>query len=47
MSELHPSVASALARIRRAEGEGGALRAFTVARTEAVLRLRELPRPGA
>ncbi|MDC0718195.1 hypothetical protein [Nannocystis bainbridge] len=47
MSELHPSVALALARIRRGEGEGGALRAFTVARTEAVLRLRELPRPGA
>lgn len=47
MSELHPSVAAALSRVRRAEGEGGARRAFTVARTEAVLRLRELPRPGA
>lgn len=46
MSELHPSVAAALSQIRRAEGDAGALRAFTVARTEAVLRLRELPRPG-
>ncbi|MCY1061288.1 hypothetical protein [Nannocystis sp. SCPEA4] len=47
VSELHPSVVAALARICRAEGDAGALRAFTVARTEAVLRLRELPRPGA
>ncbi|WAS94424.1 hypothetical protein [Nannocystis punicea] len=47
MSEVHASVAAALSRIRRAEGDAGALRAFTVARTEAVLRLRELPRPGA
>ncbi|HEY8380011.1 MAG TPA: hypothetical protein VIK91_26155, partial [Nannocystis sp.] len=47
MSELHASVAAALSRVRRAEGESGARRAFTVARTEAVLRLRELPRPGA
>lgn len=43
---LDPGVAAALSRVRRAEGDAGARRQFTVARTEAVLRLRELPRPG-
>src|SRR5690606_40946879 len=46
VSVVHPSVVAALARVRRAEGEGEGRRAFTVARTEAVLRMRELPRPG-
>ncbi len=38
---------AALSRIQRAEGEqSAARRSFTVARTEAVLKLRDLPRPG-
>lgn len=47
MSEVDPGVLAALSRVRRAEGESEGRRAFTVARTEAVLRMRELPRPGS
>lgn len=46
MSETHPSVALALSQVCRAAAEGETRRAFTVARTEAVLRMREVPRPG-
>lgn len=47
MSGLDPGLAAALSRVRRGEGgDDGARRAFTVARTEAVLKLRELPRAG-
>src|SRR5690606_38466509 len=46
VSELHASVAAALARVRLGDEEDVARRTFTVARTEAVLRMREVPRPG-
>lgn len=47
-SALHPAIAAALAlRSRGGEGAGAAeLQRFTIARTEALLRLRDVPRGG-
>ncbi len=44
MAELSPGVARVLQQVRRGEGDGQVRRGFTVARTEALLRLREVPR---
>lgn len=44
VAELSAGVQAALLRLRRGAGDGGPRRGFTVARTEALLRLREVPR---
>lgn len=44
MADLSPGVARVLEQVRRGTSEGQVRRGFTVARTEALLRLREVPR---
>lgn len=44
MAELSAGVARVLSQVRRGSGDGQARRGFTVARTEALLRLREVLR---
>jgi hypothetical protein len=42
--ELSAGVTRVLQQVRRGEGDGQVRRGFTVARTEALLRLRDVPR---
>lgn len=44
MAELSAGVQRVLQQVRRGAGDGQARRGFTVARTEALLRMREVPR---